>query len=248
MDGVAGYLYEAEVAIPAHIVQGEVQTLALAARQVRTIDIEYLTGGKRRPAKAHDEFSNRNPSGIKPLAAILYLSHHPGTIPLPLFRSRTLAMNQRLSLLLGYGLLTWTICSMVQPDSAGFHGYRPVALAKPAEDRVNSMGFPILAPIANADPSIRRKTQFRLPTRLRVERTEDRISVAVDPDSLQPVELAVGVNMVTGLRDELRVQQGDKVAKRILAGFRSRWRIPRPWACARPSATRRAISQRTACT
>ena len=34
-------------------------------------------------------------------------------------------------------------------------------------------------------------------------------------------------------------------AKRMLAGFRSRWRMPRSWAWARPSATR-AISQSTA--
>src|SRR5947209_5983206 len=63
-------------------------------------------------------------------------------------------------------------------------------------------GFPILPPIPNADPSIRRLKEFRLTTRLQVKRTEDQISVGVDPDSLKPFKLDVGVNMVTGLKDE----------------------------------------------
>jgi hypothetical protein len=76
-------------------------------------------------------------------------------------------------------------------------------------------GFPVLPPIPNADPSNRREKIFRLPTRLQVERTDDKISVAVDPGSLKAVKLGVGANMVTGLEHEMVVYRGDKV---VLSG------------------------------
>jgi hypothetical protein len=81
---------------------------------------------------------------------------------------------------------------------------------------VGLAGFPVLPPIQNADPSIRRQTEFRLPTRLQVKRTDDQISVGVDPDSLKPVKLDVGANMVTGLKHELFVYRGNKL---VLSGY-----------------------------
>jgi hypothetical protein len=77
-------------------------------------------------------------------------------------------------------------------------------------------GFPVLPPVPNADPSVRREKEFRLPTRLRVKRADDQIELGVDPDSLKPVKLDVGANMVTGLKDELFVYRGDKL---VLSGY-----------------------------
>jgi hypothetical protein len=77
-------------------------------------------------------------------------------------------------------------------------------------------GFPVLPPIPNADPSIRREQEFRLPARLQVKRTDDQIAVGVDPDSLKRVKLDVGANMVTGLKHELFVYRGDQL---VLSGY-----------------------------
>jgi hypothetical protein len=77
-------------------------------------------------------------------------------------------------------------------------------------------GFPVLPPVQDADPSIRREKGFRLPTRLLVRRTDNRISVGVDPDSLQPVNLKVGAKMVTGFHHELSVYRKGKL---VLSGY-----------------------------
>jgi hypothetical protein len=81
---------------------------------------------------------------------------------------------------------------------------------------VAAAGFPVLPPIPNADPSARRPQEFRLPTRLQVRRTDDQMAVGVDADSLKPVKLDVGANMVTGLKHELFVYRGDKL---VLSGY-----------------------------
>ncbi len=80
-------------------------------------------------------------------------------------------------------------------------------------------GFPVLPPVPNADPSTRREKEFRLPTRLQVKRADDQIAVAVESDSLKPVKLDVGANMVTGLKDELFVYRGDKLVVSGYAGL-----------------------------
>ena len=67
--------------------------------------------------------------------------------------------------------------------------------------------FPVIAPIANADPSIREEREFLVPTRLRIVRSESRIAVEADPDSLQSITLDVGTNMVAGFRNELFIYQ-----------------------------------------
>jgi len=77
-------------------------------------------------------------------------------------------------------------------------------------------GFPVLPPITNADPLIRSEKEFRLPTRLQSKRTDEQISVGVDPDSSKLVKLDVGANMATGLKHELFVYRGEKL---VLSGY-----------------------------
>jgi hypothetical protein len=118
-----------------------------------------------------------------------------------------------------YALLLGGLLAGAQPDVPK---EEPKAPAKPKEAlpmNVPFAGFPVLRPIPNADPSIRREKEFRLPTRLQVKRTDDQISVGVDPDSLKAVKLDVGANMVTGLKDELFVYRGDKLVRSGYAGL-----------------------------
>lgn len=66
-------------------------------------------------------------------------------------------------------------------------------------------GFPILPPIAGADPSVRREVTLCIPDKLHVERTDTTLSAQFDPPSLQRVRVTVGKNMVMGIKDEMRV-------------------------------------------
>jgi hypothetical protein len=65
-------------------------------------------------------------------------------------------------------------------------------------DRFFLFHMPILPPIAEADPSIRNPVSARVPTRLKVERTDDTLSVEIDTNSYVSTNLMVGTNMVTG--------------------------------------------------
>lgn len=62
------------------------------------------------------------------------------------------------------------------------------------------VGFPILPPIAGADPSIRGKQTIEVPTRLIVKRDGIRADVELDPRSFKAVEIEVGRKMVVGTR------------------------------------------------
>lgn len=63
--------------------------------------------------------------------------------------------------------------------------------------------FPILPPITNANPSIRLPLLVHVPTRLKIERTNDMLSVMIDGSSLETTNLMVGTNMVTGMEGEI---------------------------------------------
>ena len=63
-------------------------------------------------------------------------------------------------------------------------------------------GFPILPPITNANPSIRVPLLVHVPTKLKIERTTDMLSVEVDQSSLEATNLMVGTNMVIGVQSE----------------------------------------------
>jgi hypothetical protein len=67
------------------------------------------------------------------------------------------------------------------------------------------LGFPVLPPIADADPSVRHEVTVGVPTGLKVERTADTLSITVDRDSLETTRIMVGTNMVIGVRSELFV-------------------------------------------
>jgi len=58
--------------------------------------------------------------------------------------------------------------------------------------------FPILLPVANADPSVRRAEIFRVPTRLSARSSEDHVEVELDPEALEFVSLEVGCHMLVG--------------------------------------------------
>ena len=65
--------------------------------------------------------------------------------------------------------------------------------------------FPSYPPSADADPSVRHEVVVPMPTRLRVERTPDRISVGFDITSVQSVRITVGKLMTIGVKYERRV-------------------------------------------
>ena len=87
------------------------------------------------------------------------------------------------------------------------------------ETRPRDFGFPVLEAIAHADPSKRSPTQFLVPTRLWTERTDERISIAVDMNSLERIELQVGANMVTGLKHRMFVYRDGQLLTSDYAGL-----------------------------
>jgi hypothetical protein len=69
----------------------------------------------------------------------------------------------------------------------------------------NSFGFPVLPPIADANPAVRHSIPIRVPTRLKIERTADTLSVEIDTNGFESTNLIVGANMVTGVESRLFV-------------------------------------------
>ncbi len=65
-----------------------------------------------------------------------------------------------------------------------------------------ALGFPIVPPISDADPSVRHPVTIGVPTKLTVERTPDTLSITVDRSSLEAAEITVGSRMVTGVRSQ----------------------------------------------
>jgi hypothetical protein len=63
----------------------------------------------------------------------------------------------------------------------------------------------VLPPIPDAAPSVRHEVIVGVPTRLKVKRTADTLSITVDRDSLEMTSIMMGSNMVTGVRSELFV-------------------------------------------
>jgi hypothetical protein len=61
-------------------------------------------------------------------------------------------------------------------------------------------GFPILPPIANANPTARNSISVQVPTQLRIERTKDMLSVTIDTNRMESTNLMVGTNMVIAFR------------------------------------------------
>jgi hypothetical protein len=66
--------------------------------------------------------------------------------------------------------------------------------------------FPTLPPVADANPNVREKRVFRVPTRLIVERSKNKIAVSVDMDSLEQIEIPVGHKMICAFKHEFSVE------------------------------------------
>ena len=62
-------------------------------------------------------------------------------------------------------------------------------------------GFEILPPITNANPSIRVPLLVHVPTKLKIERASDTLSMEIDKSSLEATNLMAGTNMVTGVEN-----------------------------------------------
>lgn len=59
-------------------------------------------------------------------------------------------------------------------------------------------------PVPFADPSVRRTLKVQVPTRLKVVKKGDVLEISIDPDSMKPAEITVGLNMLLGLKNEYR--------------------------------------------
>jgi hypothetical protein len=90
----------------------------------------------------------------------------------------------------------WNVLKAPLPRSMG-------AQAQAPSTRVRT--FPVLPRIADADPSVVHEVTTQIPTKLRVSRTSDTLSIAFDSNSSQAVKLMVGKNMITGVETALRV-------------------------------------------
>lgn len=65
--------------------------------------------------------------------------------------------------------------------------------------------FPVIDPAKDAAPSNRHKEVIQFPTKLKIERTQNQLSVAVDGKETKAVEITVGFKMTVGVREELFV-------------------------------------------
>jgi hypothetical protein len=90
-----------------------------------------------------------------------------------------------------------------------------------AADRRHFAGFPVYPRIANADSADRHDLTFRVPTHLRISRTDTQIFIELDPDTVETVSVSVGKNMVFGMQDESRVLRGENEVVSGIGGLTS---------------------------
>jgi hypothetical protein len=92
----------------------------------------------------------------------------------------------------------WTGRVFSKPEQYVFYNRMPEKTSQSEPLR----GFPIPPPITNGNPSIRLPRLVHVPTKLKIERTTDRLSVEIDQTSLAATNLMVGTNMVTGVHSK----------------------------------------------
>ena len=89
-----------------------------------------------------------------------------------------------------------------------------VTLPEPTHRFLPRPKFPpfarMIPPILGADPSARHHVSFQMPTKLKIQRTADVLSVAVDLAATESVNLMVGRKMVTGVESQLYVSEESK--------------------------------------
>jgi len=79
-------------------------------------------------------------------------------------------------------------------------------VAQSISNSVDGLGFPTSMPIPNANPSLRRPLLVHVPTKVKIERTADMLSIGIDnKSSLDATKLMVGTNMMTGVQSEVYV-------------------------------------------
>ncbi len=67
-----------------------------------------------------------------------------------------------------------------------------------------SYGTPQRPPVPGADPSVRHSLKVQVPTRLKIEKKGDLRELSLDPTSMEPAEITVGLNMLLGVKNEYR--------------------------------------------
>jgi hypothetical protein len=67
------------------------------------------------------------------------------------------------------------------------------------------IGFPSFPPLTNINPSVTHPVSVRVPTKLKIERTADMLSVTISTNGFESTNLMVGTNMVTGVESELYI-------------------------------------------
>ncbi len=77
--------------------------------------------------------------------------------------------------------------------------------ATPVATPTRGFGFPVVAPIANADPMIRAARVVRMPTRIRLRPVDGGFMASWDPDSLEAVTVDVGCHMVVAYESSFSV-------------------------------------------
>jgi hypothetical protein len=85
--------------------------------------------------------------------------------------------------------------------------------------------FPEYPPINDADPQVRSKRTFQVPTRLVVKRTPEGIEYSVETNSLETIEIEVGQKMVFGVKHQAFVVSGNhrKQSGVVLGGTTYTW-------------------------
>jgi hypothetical protein len=89
--------------------------------------------------------------------------------------------------------------------SGGLFWYSATAQSPAKHDQWH--GFPVLPAITNADPTIIHPISIRVPTKLKIERTADMLSVEIDTNSFESTNLMVGTNMIVGVESQLYVDR-----------------------------------------
>jgi hypothetical protein len=64
-------------------------------------------------------------------------------------------------------------------------------------------GLSMLPPITDANFSITHPISVRVPTKLKIERTTDMLSVTIDTNGFESTNLMVGTNVATGVQEKL---------------------------------------------
>ena len=59
-------------------------------------------------------------------------------------------------------------------------------------------------PVLGANPAVRRSLRIQVPTRLKIVKQGDVLQMSIDPTSMTPAEITLGLNMLLGLKNEYR--------------------------------------------